>query len=88
MPLLAQLRLHANHPHLSDVTFIVENKPFYGHKIILSLLSEYFRHMFSSCMKEKEVSQIELPYISYPVFASIMQYLYTGIVEFGAESEG
>jgi hypothetical protein len=44
--------------------------------------------MFSSGMKEKINTKIELNNISYPVFASIMQYLYSGIVEFGAESEG
>jgi hypothetical protein len=35
-----------NNPEFSDVTFIVEGKPFYGHKIIISQLSEKFKAMF------------------------------------------
>ena len=35
-----------NNPEFSDVTFIVECKPFYGHKIIISQLSEKFKAMF------------------------------------------
>lgn len=35
-----------NNPEFSDVTFIVEDKPFYGHKIMISQLSEKFKAMF------------------------------------------
>lgn len=32
------LKEYCNMPDFSDITFIVEGKPFYGHKLILSLL--------------------------------------------------
>lgn len=37
-----------NKSEFSDVTFMVEGKPFYGHKIIISQLSEKFKAMFSA----------------------------------------
>ena len=36
-----------NQKQFSDVTFVVEGKPFYGHKIIISQLSEKLNAMFS-----------------------------------------
>jgi len=43
-----------NNPDLSDVTFMVENKPFYAHKNIVSILSEKYRAMFTAGMKESQ----------------------------------
>ena len=40
--LLENLRTKINDPEYSDITFIVEGKEFYAHKIILSLISEHF----------------------------------------------
>ena len=44
--------------------------------------------MFSNGMIESKKSEIEITNISYPVFSSIMQYLYTGDFHFGADLEG
>lgn len=41
-----------NNPDLSDVTFMVEGKPFYAHKNIVSILSEKYRAMFKAGMLE------------------------------------
>lgn len=43
-----------NNPDLSDVTFMVEGKPFYAHKNIVSILSEKYRAMFTAGMKESQ----------------------------------
>ena len=43
-----------NNPDLSDVTFMVEGKPFYAHKNIVSLLSEKYRAMFKAGMMESQ----------------------------------
>jgi len=85
---LHALREYCNNKELSDVKFLIEGRPFYGHKVILSLLSEKFRNMFNSGMKENNSEEIVIPHISYPVFAAICGYLYTGEVHFGADTEG
>lgn len=36
-----------NKQEFSDITFMVDGKPFYGHKIVISQLSEKFKAMFS-----------------------------------------
>jgi hypothetical protein len=36
-----------NKEEFSDVTFVVDKKKFYGHKIIISQLSDKFKAMFS-----------------------------------------
>lgn len=77
-----------NNPECSDITFIVEGKEFYGHKAIISILSSQFNTMFKNGWKEASYDKIEIKDISYPVFSSIMRYLYTGTFEFGAEMEG
>ena len=44
--------------------------------------------MFSNGMIESKQRTIEIQNISYPVFSSIMHYLYTGDFHFGADLEG
>ena len=68
-----------NQPDLSDVTFMVEGKPFYAHKNIVSILSEKYRAMFTAGMKESQSKQVvPITHISYAVFGQIMRYLYSG----------
>ncbi len=86
--LLDNLRARINDPEYSDITFIVENKKFYAHKIVLSLISEHFHVMFCSGMMDSKTNEIVIEDVSYPIFYSIMHFLYTGEFEFGAEMEG
>lgn len=65
-----------NNQEFSDVTFVVEGRKFYGHKIIISQLSDKFKAMFSGTsgstnqigFKESQSSVIEIDNISYPIF--------------------
>ena len=58
-----------NKQEFSDVTFIVEGQKFYGHKIIISQLSDKFKAMFSgSGFIESKQNQIVIDNISYPIF--------------------
>ena len=86
--LLRNLRDYYNSEEFSDITFIIEDKKFYAHKMIISLLSEKFRAMFTVGMQESNKKEIEIKNISYPVFAAIMHFLYTGDFHFGADTEG
>ena len=80
-----------NNPEFSDVTFIVEGKKFYGHKIIISQLSDKFKAMFAGTsgsstqigFKESQSNVIEIDNISYPIFTQIMSYLYSGKFSLG-----
>eukprot|EP00742_Colponemidia_sp_Colp-10_P003006 GILJ01003208.1.p1 GENE.GILJ01003208.1~~GILJ01003208.1.p1 ORF type:complete len:537 (+),score=47.89 GILJ01003208.1:88-1698(+) len=84
-----QLRqgLHAylNNPDFSDITFLVEGRPLYAHKVILSVLSERLRAMFSSGMKESRCPEIVIPDVRYSVFYCMCHFLYTGEVQFSFE---
>ena len=44
--------------------------------------------MFTNGMIESKQREIEIHNINFPVFSSIMQYLYTGDFHFGADLEG
>ena len=86
--LLRSIREYTNREEFSDITFIVEGKQFHAHKLVLSLLSEKFKAMFTNGMIESKQKVLDIQNISYPVFSSIMHYLYTGDFHFGADTEG
>jgi hypothetical protein len=84
-----------NKKEFSDITFLVESRPFYGHKVIISQLSEKLRAMFGvsgqmgdrqvAGFKEENQCEIIIDNISFPVFELIMTYLYSGefdLIEF------
>ena len=72
-----------NNPDLSDITFIVEGKPFYAHKNIISVLSEKYKAMFQAGMLESQgKTEVTIEHIPYAVFEQIMHYLYTGDFSF------
>jgi hypothetical protein len=62
----------------ADVTFQIENKEFYAHKVVLACMSEHFRAMFKSGMKESREAVIDVPNVSYKSFSTLMQYFYSG----------
>jgi len=70
--LYAGIETMLNKEEFSDVTFIVENKKFFGHKIIISQLSEKFKAMFSGQGQggfiESNSNIIKIDNISYPIF--------------------
>ncbi|POM70854.1 hypothetical protein PHPALM_12654, partial [Phytophthora palmivora] len=65
----------------ADISFLVEGRVVYAHKLILSALSERFRGMFSSGFREARESQIVVPDVRYGVFLLLLEYLYTGHIE-------
>lgn len=82
--LIAGLSDYINCKDFSDITFQVDNKPYYAHKIVLSSMSEHFRAMFKSGMKESREALIEVPNVSYKTFDTLMQYFYTGTLKLDA----
>lgn len=75
-----RLRHFFNDPEFADVVFVVgESKDkVYGHKMVLSIVSDCFRAMFTNGFKESEATEICIPDCSHSVFLAVMEYIYTG----------
>jgi BTB/POZ domain len=69
---------YVNSQTLSDVTFLVEGRNFYAHRIALLASSDMFKAMFDGHYREKEASVIPIPNIRHKVFEAMMRCIYTG----------
>lgn len=69
-----------NNAKMSDVTFVVEGRPFHAHRIALLGSSEIFRTMFDGHYREKDASTIPIPNIRWEVFERMMICIYTGVL--------
>jgi hypothetical protein len=74
-----RLRHFFNDKEFSDVTFVVQGQRVYGHKLVLSIVSECFRAMFTAGFRESEDKEIEILDCSHAAFLSLMEYVYTGV---------
>ncbi|XP_010277774.1 PREDICTED: ARM REPEAT PROTEIN INTERACTING WITH ABF2-like isoform X2 [Nelumbo nucifera] len=72
---------YVNNAILSDVTFLVEGRRFYAHRIALLASSDAFRAMFDGGYREKDARDIEIPNIRWEVFELMMRFIYTGSVD-------
>uniref|UniRef100_A0AAR2LZP9 BTB domain-containing protein n=1 Tax=Pygocentrus nattereri TaxID=42514 RepID=A0AAR2LZP9_PYGNA len=66
-----------NNKEMSDVTFLVEGKPFYAHKVLLFTASSRFKSLLAN-RPPTENTCIEISNVKYNVFQLVMQYLYYG----------
>ncbi|XP_059360619.1 ankyrin repeat and BTB/POZ domain-containing protein 3-A-like [Carassius carassius] len=65
---------------MSDVTFLVEGKLFYAHKVLLFTASPRFKSLLSN-RPAAENTCIEISHVKYNIFQLVMQYLYCGGTE-------
>ncbi|PWA15467.1 hypothetical protein CTI12_AA630690 [Artemisia annua] len=72
---------YVNNPLISDVTFIIEGKRFYAHRIGLLASSDAFRAMFDGGYKERDAKVVQIPNIRWETFELMMRFIYTGSVE-------
>lgn len=63
----------------SDLTFIVEGKKLFGHKIILAMRSPYFQALLYGGLSEAAQHEIELN-VPLEAFKASLKYIYTGLV--------
>ncbi|GKZ01433.1 hypothetical protein MPSEU_001094100 [Mayamaea pseudoterrestris] len=73
-----RLRHFFNDEEFSDVTFVVQGQRVYGHRMVLSLVSDCFRAMFTTGFREADIAEIEIPDCTHGGFLSLMEYIYTG----------
>ncbi len=70
---------YVNNQTMSDVTFVIEGRRFYAHRIALLASSDTFRAMFDGHYKESNKDGIiPIPNISFRVFEAMMHCIYTG----------
>mmetsp|Transcript_70402 Transcript_70402/g.155742 ORF Transcript_70402/g.155742 Transcript_70402/m.155742 type:complete len:553 (-) Transcript_70402:123-1781(-) len=69
---------YLNKQQFSDVTFIVEGRRLYAHRILLTLFSDYFHRAFACGMRETFEPDIIIEGTSYETFYALMEFLYTG----------
>ncbi|XP_039162749.1 ARM REPEAT PROTEIN INTERACTING WITH ABF2-like [Eucalyptus grandis] len=72
---------YVNNARHSDVTFLVESRQFYAHRICLSASSDTFCVMFDGSNQEKDATSIEIPNIRWETFELMMRFMYSGSVE-------
>ncbi|KAL7557497.1 hypothetical protein ACA910_005253 [Epithemia clementina (nom. ined.)] len=73
-----RLRHFFNDEEFADVTFVVQGQRVYGHKMVLSIVSDCFRAMFSAGFRESAEMEIVIPDCSHAAFLAVMEYIYTG----------
>eukprot|EP00928_Gymnodinium_smaydae_P008896 TRINITY_DN1327_c0_g2_i2.p1 TRINITY_DN1327_c0_g2~~TRINITY_DN1327_c0_g2_i2.p1 ORF type:complete len:504 (-),score=110.69 TRINITY_DN1327_c0_g2_i2:52-1563(-) len=82
--LVSDLRSFLDEQELSDVTFMVENKPVHAHKLLCKRCP-YFRAMFEGQMRESQQKTITINNVPHRVFLALLEYLYTDEVEIGLD---
>ncbi|KAF4140933.1 BTB And C-terminal Kelch domain-containing protein [Phytophthora infestans] len=73
---IAHLRSLVNNQLMSDVTFLVDGEPIYGHKS-LCVRCNYFKAMFTGEMNESTADEVEISDVSRATFLSLLEYVYT-----------
>merc|ERR1711935_162146 len=62
---------------LCDVTLKIQARQFHAHKTILASSSPYFEAMFTSCMEESQMSEVEIKDVSPEAMELLIDFCYT-----------
>jgi hypothetical protein len=75
--LLADVQSLFNNRRLSDLTFLVENKPIYVNRAIVACRCPQLFSMLYGGMKESQQDTIRIPEMRYETFSYFLEFLYT-----------
>ena len=78
--LIADLKRFVNSELLSDITFIVEGRRVYAHKL-LCLRCPYFYNMLTGEYMESRASELTIEDVRYEIFILFLEFLYSDAVE-------
>ena len=71
---------------LCDVSIVCGDRSIWAHRVVLSAFSSYFRAMFNSGMKEKDMSRIVLTNVNPGALAALVDFAYTCKVDINEEN--
>lgn len=74
--IISDFRCLVNNDTFSDITFIVEGRSVFAHKLMLMRCS-YFEALFLGQMREAHMDTIHIEQVQYDVFLLVLEYLYT-----------
>ena len=73
----ASFKQFFNNQTMSDVTFIIQGKKFFAHKLILCARSEYFYQLILIKCPNSSVLEIEIQDASADIFYNVLEFVYT-----------
>lgn len=71
---------------LCDVAIVCGGRSIRAHRVVLSAFSGYFRAMFNSGMKEKDMSKIALTNVNPDALAALVDFAYTSKLDINEEN--
>ena len=71
---------------LCDITIVCDDGSVDAHRVILAATSSYFKHMFSSAMKESTSDQIRMQGMDVESLSCIVKFLYTNDLDVTKEN--
>ena len=86
LKVMEKIQEHLCQQQLCDVILIVGSQRFYAHRLVLSAVSDYFRAMFNSNVREAVEKEIAIQDIEADVFQLLINYIYTGKLEVSEEN--
>ena len=74
-----------NDPKISDLQFVIDDKPIYVHRSFLKISSKYFDRMLSETWCQADTNQIVIHDYSYETYFAYLRYIYTDCIEVSLE---
>jgi len=71
--------VHCSYSSKLAIYILVGTQRFSAHRLVLSAMSDYFRAMFNSNVREAEAKEIAIHNVEAEIFQHLINYIYTGV---------